>query len=295
MGGPARWLVQPVDLAELAGLLAGLARLEDGPPHEQLPWVVLGGGSNLLVDDAGYPGVVIDLTRGCGSLVRQGATILAGAGVTTRALAHFARREGLTGAEFLAGIPGTIGGALRMNAGAYGGDMARMLEQAEVMDPRGERHRRTPEQLGMGYRTCNLPADWLFTGAEFRLTPGDPQAIRQRMRELNQRRRQSQPLEFPSAGSVFKNPPGTQAWRLIREAGLAGVRRGRAEISERHCNFFINRGGARAADMMALMAQARAAVRQRTGVVLEPEVRLLGGPGWVLLESPASSPDRAGG
>ncbi|MBF0341355.1 MAG: UDP-N-acetylmuramate dehydrogenase [Magnetococcales bacterium] len=278
IGGPARWLLAPASREELAMLLA---RWPDG-----LPRMILGGGINLLIADSGFPGAVLDLTRGMNriytvteSLTPAGETLLihADAGTTTQALAHFVRRMGWSGAEFLAGIPGSVGGALRMNAGAYGGQMRDILVEADLLDPQGRAESRTPEALSMGYRHCALPAGWLFTGARFRLRRDDPEKIRERMRGFNQRRRLSQPLELPSAGSVFKNPPsGPKAWELLEQAGLRGVGRGDARISTKHCNFFVNHGQASAGEMRALIDLARATVEHHSGVVLEPEVQFAG-------------------
>ncbi|MBF0284810.1 MAG: UDP-N-acetylmuramate dehydrogenase [Magnetococcales bacterium] len=276
IGGPARWLVAPADAAELTRLLQRL------PP--ETPRMALGGGSNLLVDDAGFDGAVIDLTPGFAHAARleevgDGVTIVAGAGLELRALAHWARRQGLSGLEFAAGIPGTVGGALRMNAGAYGGDIASRLEPtaaAEALDGAGSLHRLTLAELGLGYRSGATPTDWIFTQARFRLTPDDPEAIRRRMSEFNRRRVASQPLAWPSAGSVFRNPPGgPMAWELIAAAGLRGASLGGARISEKHGNFFINQGGASARDMRQLIALARRRVEETSGARLTLEVKIL--------------------
>ncbi|MBF0191662.1 MAG: UDP-N-acetylmuramate dehydrogenase [Magnetococcales bacterium] len=278
IGGPARWLITPSSVEELSGLLArwpeGVARY------------TLGGGSNLLIADKGFAGAVLDLTRRLNRIYTvtephdsaDGAWVLhAEAGATTQGLAHFARRLGLTGAEFMAGIPGSVGGALRMNAGAYGGEIKDLLIEAEVLDASGERRVLNAVGLGLGYRQCGCPGDWIFTSARLRFFPDDPERVRERMRAFNQRRRLSQPLEKPSAGSVFKNPPtGEKAWALIEQAGLRGLRVGQAWISTRHCNFFLNLGGASAEEMRALIHTAQTQVERHSGILLEPEVKLVG-------------------
>lgn len=277
IGGPARWLVTPVDAVEIAGLLA------NWPDH--LPRVILGGGSNLLISDKGVPGAVMDLTQAMNriytiteSLNADSETLVhADAGATTQALAHFARRRGLTGAEFLAGIPGSVGGALRMNAGAHGGEIRDLLVEADLVDPAGRLHVRPESALGMGYRHCGIDAAWIFTGARFRFRPDDPARVRERMRAFNARRRRSQPLAWPSAGSVFKNPPaGPKAWELLDRAGLRGLRVGDAQVSEMHCNFFINLGQATARQMRELIDRARERVAEHAGILLEPEVQFVG-------------------
>ncbi|NGZ06587.1 MAG: UDP-N-acetylmuramate dehydrogenase [Magnetococcales bacterium] len=277
IGGAARWLLRPASLDELGRLLtcwpAGIPRL------------VLGGGSNVLVADQGFAGAVLDLTHGVNriytvteSLKEDGSVLIhADAGAATRALAHFARRAGLRGAEFLAGIPGSIGGAVRMNAGAYGGEMREILKEVELLNARGERLVRTPEQLGMGYRCCTGLGDQIVISVRVCLQPDDPEQIRQRMRTFNRQRRLSQPLEWPNAGSVFKNPPaGGKAWELIAQAGLRGMQRGDAQISPKHCNFFVNLGQATAAQMHDLITMTQQQVAQHSGVLLQPEVQLVG-------------------
>ncbi|MBF0273245.1 MAG: UDP-N-acetylmuramate dehydrogenase [Magnetococcales bacterium] len=279
MGGPARWLITPSSVAELSDLLA---RWPVGVPRQ-----TLGGGSNLLIADKGFDGAVLDLTRGLNRIYTVTESlkhspdapwvIHADAGATTQSLAHFARRLGLTGAEFLAGIPGSVGGALRMNAGAYGGEIKDLLLEAEVLDSSGSRRVLDPVGLGLGYRQCECPGDWIFTSARFVFLLDDPQRVRERMRAFNQRRRLSQPLDKPSAGSVFKNPPtGEKAWALIEQAGLRGARVGNAQVSTKHCNFFVNLGGARATDMRALIHKTQTQVEQHSGILLEPEVKLVG-------------------
>ncbi|MBF0153831.1 MAG: UDP-N-acetylmuramate dehydrogenase [Magnetococcales bacterium] len=269
VGGPARWLVCPSSVQEVSHLVRNLAG--------EVAWLILGGGSNVLIDDGGFFGVVVDLTSGMDQIrLTDACTIEAEAGVATRALAHFARRQGLTGAEFLAGIPGSVGGALRMNAGAYGGDMRQILLDARVMDPTGEIHDRTPQELEMSYRHTRLPADWMFLSGRFRLRSGDPETIRRSMQDFNRRRVASQPLQHPSAGSVFCNPPGgPAAWQLIADAGLRGVWQGGAQISEKHCNFILNRGGATSRDLLILFDLVREKVFKNSHIELKLEVRIV--------------------
>lgn len=257
---------------------------------DDLPRLLLGGGSNILVDDNGFHGVVLDLQRMdqitlLPASERDGVVYLqAEAGVGTRLLAHFARSHGLTGAEFLSGIPGRVGGALRMNAGAYGQTMQDIVRSCDLMDTEGTIHTYPVQQLGMGYRTTQIPPDWVFLSARFALQRGDPLAIRERMRVLNRKRRASQPLRFPSAGSTFKNPPsGPLAWQWIEAAGLRGAREGQAQVSEQHCNFLINRGGARSRDMRVLIDRVREGVDKVGGGPLALEVGIVGPLGMLAL------------
>ncbi|MBF0461566.1 MAG: UDP-N-acetylmuramate dehydrogenase [Magnetococcales bacterium] len=283
IGGPARWLLQPESGAEVQQLLRTWPA--------DLPRLVLGGGSNLLIDDAGFAGVVLDLT---GHLNRveilpahpcageDAVVVQAGAGVGTRTLAHFARTHGLTGAEFLGGIPGSVGGGLRMNAGAYGGEMRQILLECDLLDATGAMQTCPVQRLGMGYRTTQIPLDWIFLAARFVLQRGDPAAIRERMRTLNRTRKASQPLAFPSAGSTFKNPPtGPNAWQWIDAVGLRGAWEGQAQVSEKHCNFLLNRGGARSRDMRLLIDRIQNRVSQAGGEPLALEVGIVGPSGLV--------------
>lgn len=287
MGGPARWLVQPGDGETLARLW--------GRWPEGVPRLVLGGGSNLLIDDAGFDGMVVDLTRnmnridlvdgktvsregpvGEGAVAEESVVVRAEAGASIRALAHFARRHGLDGAAFLGGIPGSVGGGLRMNAGAHGGEIKDLLVDVELLDPEGGRHQLPVAGLGMSYRRTRVPQGWLFLAARFCLRRGNANHIRDRIRQLNQQRRASQPLNHFSAGSTFKNPPaGPRAWQLIADAGLRGAREGDAQVSEKHCNFLINRGRATSREMLALIDRVRARVWQASGVELELEVGIV--------------------
>lgn len=276
MGGKARWLATFKDRDALQVFWSHLS--------PETPRFVLGGGSNILVSDAGFHGVVLDLSQGINRILLESlagkdnpeAIIYAEAGASSRSLAHTARRLGLSGAEFLAGIPGSVGGALVMNAGAYGRELKDILIDAVVLDPDGQCHTMTPDDLKMSYRHTHLPYGWIFTAARFRLTPLDPAVIRQTMQRFNQRRSTSQPLAQPSAGSTFKNPSqGLAAWQLIEASGMRGVYVGDARVSDKHCNFFVNMGHATATDMTQLIRNVRAAVFTHSGITLETEVALL--------------------
>lgn len=271
MGGAAHGLLQPLDAAALA---LAWQTLPQGWPR-----LLLGGGSNLLLDDEGLHGVVLHTAK-MDRMERvaetpDGVELRVEAGVDLRTLAHFARRHALSGAEFLVGIPGSVGGALRMNAGAYGGEMANLVVEAQLLDDHGLLQERRKDELGMGYRCCGVPEGWIFTQARLRLQRDDPERIRQRMRAFNRQRAASQPLAYPSAGSVFRNPPGGVAWRLIQQAGLRGLAIGAAQVAEKHCNFFINRGGASSRQMRQLIDLVQERVLQRCGVELQREVRII--------------------
>nr|CRH06765.1 UDP-N-acetylenolpyruvoylglucosamine reductase [Candidatus Magnetococcus massalia] len=280
IGGNARWLVRPRDVDELSRLLPQWP--------DSLPRLILGGGSNLLVHDRGFEGGVIDLTHHLNSITliqqdSQGGTIRAEAGAPTRKTAHFARKLGLDGLSFMAGIPGSIGGALKMNAGAYGGDMASALKHVEVMSPDGTIHCWQAERLKLAYRSSQLPDGWLFIAARFGLPCGDGETIRQKMRQNNAKRCAAQPLEHPSAGSVFRNPADGAAWKLIDAAGMRGYRIGDAQVSPKHSNFFVNLGQATSAQMRQVIEDVRGAVKQQSGVELTLEVAVLEPDGQRLL------------
>jgi len=274
-GGRARRLYRPADLDDLAAFLARL-------PGDE-PLLFIGLGSNLLVRDGGYAGTVV-LTHAAG---RHPAcvdgTVYAEAGVASPKVARFAARNDLAGAEFLAGVPGTVGGALAMNAGCYGAETWDIVARVLTIDRHGRRRRREADAFDTGYRRCALKdgarlcEDEWFAAAWFRLTPGDGAAARARIRELLARRVATQPLELPNAGSVFRNPPDDHAARLIEACGLKGLARGGARVSEKHANFIVNPGGAaRASDIEWLIETVRATVRARTGVDLASEVRIIG-------------------
>ncbi len=268
-GGPARTFYTPADLDDLANFLAGL------PAGEPLLWIGL--GSNLLVRDGGFPGTVIATFGGMSDLrMLDARTLRAEAGVSCAKVARLMTKHGLTGGEFLAGIPGSIGGALAMNAGAWGGETWQHVVAVETIDRRGERRLRTPADYTIGYRHVAGPADEWFVAGHLRFEQGDSAAAQARIKELLERRSATQPTNQPSCGSVFRNPPGDHAARLIEACGLKGQCIGQACVSEKHANFIINTGGARAADIEALIERVRETVERVHGVRLIPEVRIAG-------------------
>lgn len=272
IGGPAELLVIPETPAELTLVLQEAAACAARV-------TLLGGGSNVLVGDGGIPGMVVKLGRGFARVdweLRGGtATVRAGSSVQLGRLARAAVARGLTGLEFAEGIPGTVGGALFMNAGAYGGDLAAVVAAVEGIDPVLGPRVFGGDVLTFRYRRTELPAGFVVTAVRFGLGRGNEAVVRGRMEEVRQHRVAAQP-SGQSAGSIFKNPPGEHAGRLIDAAGLKGIRAGRARISHRHANFIVNEGGARACDVQALMELAQRVVWERNGVWLEPEVRLVG-------------------
>lgn len=271
VGGPAALMALPKSLEELQTVLRLAHQAEISP-------FFLGRGSNLLVADEGVDAFLVKLAGGLDRLELTGETTLdVGAGVTLAQAASFAADRGLTGLEFAHGIPGTLGGGVFMNAGAYDGELSQVITWVDCLDEAGEAHRLEGGELELGYRRSvfsRLP--WVITGARLELTPGDPAEIRAKMADLSRRRRSKQPLEYPSAGSTFKRPPGHFAGGLIQECGLKGRRVGGAQVSEKHAGFVINTGGATCRDILTLIRLVRKTVQERTGVLLEPEVRLLG-------------------
>lgn len=269
VGGPAARYYQPADIADLAQFLAGL------PTDEPLVWVGL--GSNLLVRDGGIRGTVIATAGLLGGIEQiDELTVRTEAGVPCAKVARFCARLGLTGAEFLAGIPGTLGGALAMNAGAFGGETWKLVQSVETLDRSGRRRERPPTDYRIGYRQVKGPAGEWFVAATLRLHRGDAAAATARIRELLDKRSASQPTQQPNAGSVFRNPPGDYAARLIESCGLKGSCIGGACVSEKHANFIVNTGTATAADIEALMEQVAATVQQQCGVALLREVHIVG-------------------
>lgn len=268
-GGPARCFFKPADVA---GLCEFLQQLD---PQEPLLWVGL--GSNLLVRDGGFPGTVIFTLGALNELEWLDATtLLAGAGVTCSKVARESARQGLTGLEFLAGIPGTMGGALAMNAGAFGGETWNRVVVVETVDRAGCLHTRKPDEYQVSYRTVEGVADEWFVAARLRLETGDSALAKQQIRKLLAQRGESQPVQQNSCGSVFRNPPGDHAARLIEATGLKGKTLGGAQVSRKHANFIINTGTATAADIETLLNQVQGCVEQAHGVRLEPEVRIVG-------------------
>lgn len=273
VGGPAEVLFRPADQQDLLTFLQAL-------PTE-IPVTVIGVGSNLLVRDGGVPGVVLRLTRGFVEVVVEGETLIAGAGALDVNVAKTAAAAGLTGLEFLVGVPGTIGGAVRMNAGAYGRETKDVLIWAEAADRAGKLHRLSAEELDFSYRRSALPADWIVLRAALAAEPGEPRAIAQRMGEIQGQRSESQPIRSRTGGSTFKNPAGHKAWQLIDAAGCRGLEHGSAQVSEKHCNFLINRGDASATDLEALGEEVRSKVYKESGIELEWEIKRIGErPSW---------------
>ena len=245
--------------------------------EEELPYFILGNGSNLLVSDQGYRGVVIQLWKNVSDILVEGCRIRAKAGASLAKIAGEALEEGLTGMEFAAGIPGTLGGAVVMNAGAYGGEMKDILQEALVMDEQGEIFTLKKEELHLGYRTSIIKEKgYIVLAAALELKPGDRKEIKEKMDELKQRRVEKQPLDMPSAGSTFKRPEGYFAGKLIMDAGLRGFSVGGAQISEKHCGFVVNTGKATANDVLTLIREVQKRVRDKFGVELETEVKFLG-------------------
>lgn len=268
IGGPAEWLFQPADVDDLSAFLAA--------KPASLPVMPMGVASNLLVRDGGIDGVVVRFGGPLAKVEVEGSTVIAGAGALDQRVAQVAQAAGLSGLEFMIGIPGTIGGAVRMNAGAFGGETRDRLVWAEALDPKGRLHRLTPSDLGMTYRHSGLPADWIVVRAAFDGVPGDREAIAARMQAIREEREASQPLRVATGGSTFKNPPGHRSWQLIDQAGCRGLRHGAAMVSEKHCNFLINTGEATAADIEGLGEDVRAAVLKTSGVDLHWEIRRIG-------------------
>jgi len=270
-GGPAQILFTPADEADLAYFLKRKPK--------ELPAFVIGLGSNLLVRDGGVPGVVIRLGRGfTGVGVEPGHRIRVGAALPDVKVARAAAEAGIAGLAFYRGIPGSIGGALRMNAGAHGSETKDALIEARAVDPEGNIHVLTLADMGFTYRHSGVPQDWIFTEALYQGRPGAPDDILREMDAVAEYREQHQPIKERTGGSTFKNPPGSSAWKLIDEAGCRGFRVGGAQVSEKHCNFLINDRGATGEDIERLGETVRARVKAAAGVTLEWEIIRLGLP-----------------
>ena len=270
VGGPAHFFVTPKTEEQLQSVLK-LCKETD------TPWFILGRGSNLLVSDRGFDGVVIHMQKHWNHYHTEENRIFAQAGAMMSAVSQEALRNSLTGFEFASGIPGTIGGGLRMNAGAYGGEMKQVVLSAKVMDSNGTVLELSKDELELGYRTSTIGRNgYIALSCVIELQPGDPDCIRSTMEEMNAKRRQKQPLEYGSAGSTFKRPEGYFAGKLIQDAGLKGFSIGDAQVSEKHAGFVINRGNAKAADIMKLCKEVSRRVHEQFGVNLEMEVRRLG-------------------
>jgi UDP-N-acetylmuramate dehydrogenase len=271
VGGPAELLVKPASTADLARFMAAL-------PHD-VPVTILGAASNVIIRDGGIEGVVIRLARGFNDIKVEPAGIVAGAGCLDATVAEYAAAAGLAGLEFLSGIPGSVGGAVAMNAGAYGGDVANCLDWAEFVNRSGDLVRLPAAALAFAYRHASVPAGAVVVRARFRAHPGDPASIAARMAEVRRSREATQPVRARTGGSTFRNPPHQKAWELIDAVGARGLVRGGAQVSEKHCNFLLNTGTATAADLEGLGEELRARVQAMSGIALEWEIKRLGVPG----------------
>ncbi len=270
VGGAAELLVKPSSTSDLRTLLQGL-------PHD-VSLTVIGAASNLIVRDGGIPGVVVRLARGFTTIVPDATGVTAGAAALDATVAETAAAAGLTGLEFLSGIPGTIGGAVAMNAGAYGGDVAGCLDWAEIVT--GDGPQRLPAAaLAMSYRHAAIPPGAVVVRARFHARPGDAATIAARMAAIRASREATQPVRARTGGSTFRNPPDMKAWELIDGAGCRGLARGGAQVSEKHCNFLLNTGGATAADLEGLGEEVRRRVHAASGITLDWEIKRIGVPG----------------
>ena len=271
VGGPADWLVTPTEEEQIRDVV-NLLRAE------KVPYYVMGNGSNLLVGDKGYRGVIIQLGKNLSQIrMPEEGVLYAQAGALLSKIAAEAFAQSLTGFEFASGIPGTLGGAVMMNAGAYGGEMKHVLKDALALTADGELRVLPVEQMALGYRTSIFAQNGdIVLSAQIRLQPGNPEEIRAYMDELKEKRITKQPLEYPSAGSTFKRPEGYFAGKLIEDTGLRGFQVGGAQVSEKHCGFVINKGQATAADILSLIEQVSDRVEAKFGVRLEPEVKRIG-------------------
>lgn len=270
IGGNAKYFVMP-DSVEMLQKVLHLCR------EKQIPYFILGNGSNLLVSDSGYDGMIIQLFKNFSEITIDGEVVRAKAGALLSKIAARVLEEQLSGFEFAAGIPGTVGGAITMNAGAYGGEMKDIVEEVTVLDEQGQIRTLKKENLELGYRTSILQKEfYIALEVVFRLTKGEKTAIKARMDELKELRIQKQPLEFPSAGSTFKRPEGNFAGKLIMEAGFRGYQVGGAKVSDKHCGFVINAGDATAADVLELTGQIQKKIWDDTGIKLELEIQKLG-------------------
>jgi UDP-N-acetylmuramate dehydrogenase len=269
-GGPAEVLFRPADAQDLATFIYAK------PADTRVS--AIGVGSNLLIRDGGIPGVVVRLPGAMGKVSVDGLRITAGAAALDANVAKLAADSGIAGLEFLRGIPGTVGGALRMNAGCYGREIKDVLVEATAVDGKGDIVTLSNAEMGFTYRKSALPDDFIFVSAVFEGTPDDAAAVRARMDKLLADREASQPVKTRTGGSTFKNPPGQNAWKLIDAAGCRGMLHGQAQVSPMHCNFLINTGEATAADIEALGEEVRARVKKNSGVALEWEIKRVGVP-----------------
>lgn len=268
IGGPARFFAQPRNVRELETLIIYCK-------EKNLNYLILGNGSNVLFADEGYDGMVIQIGSNMSEICVEGTKIVADAGAILARTANCAYEAGLTGMEFAAGIPGSVGGAIVMNAGAYGGEMKDIVEAVDILDADGIVRRYTCDEMQFSYRHSSVDASRIVLRVVFSLQTGDKTAIQARMNELSEARRSKQPLEYPSAGSTFKRPEGYFAAKLIDDSGLRGYRCGGAMVSEKHCGFVVNVDQATCADVCAVMQHVEAVVKEKYDVTLEPEVRII--------------------
>lgn len=268
VGGPAEMLFKPADRDDLSAVLAGLP--------DDIPVTVLGVASNLIIRDGGIRGVVIRLGRAFTDIRVEGTRVIAGAAALDANIARASVEAGLTGLEFLVGIPGTLGGGMRTNAGAYGTELKDVLISATIVDRQGRVRTVDAADLGFSYRHCAAPADWILVEAALRAEPGNREAGLARMAEIGAKRAATQPVRARTGGSTFANPPGLSAWQVIEAAGCRGLRLGGAMVSEQHCNFLINTGDATAADLEGLGERVRETVRADSGIDLRWEIRRIG-------------------
>jgi UDP-N-acetylmuramate dehydrogenase len=268
VGGGAEVLFRPADSDDLGFFLS--------QKPADVSYIPLGVGSNLLVRDGGVSGVVIRLGRGFTNIAVHSGYLDVGAGVLDSTVAALSVEQGLSGLEFFCGIPGTIGGALRMNAGCYGTEVKDVLEAGFVLDPKGKLHTMTSEDLGFSYRHCSVPEGWVFVGARFRVRSADQKSVQATIQALLKQREESQPIRERTGGSTFANPEGEKAWELIDKAGCRGLKMGDAQVSEKHCNFLINLGQASAFDLEELGETVRKKVQDTQGVDLRWEIQRVG-------------------
>lgn len=270
VGGAAELLVRPADAADLSRFFANLA--------PELPVTVIGAASNLIIRDGGIPGIVVKLARGFSDIAIEADGVIAGAAALDATIAEHAAALGLAGLEFLSGVPGSLGGAVAMNAGAYGAEIVEVLDWAEIILRSGEIVRLRGHELGLAYRHANIPSGAVVSRARLRARPGETQLIAARMHEIKTSREATQPVRARTGGSTFRNPDGHKAWALIDAAGCRGMTLGGAQVSEKHCNFLINTGSATAADLESLGDAVRHRVHAQSGIDLQWEIRRIGIP-----------------
>jgi UDP-N-acetylmuramate dehydrogenase len=270
VGGPAEVLFKPEDREDLINFICACPK--------EVPVTVLGVASNMIIRDGGIPGVVIRMGREFATIEAQGTNVAAGSAALDMNVALMAAKHAIAGLEFFSGIPGTIGGALRMNAGAYGGETKEVLITADVLFRDGAVKEMTAEDMGLAYRHNSLPAEVIFIGARFKGREGDMHEIERRIDEIKTKRAESQPIRTKTGGSTFANPDGKRAWQLVDEAGLRGYKVGGAQVSDMHCNFLINNGTATAADIERLGEEVRKRVAEKSGIMLRWEIKRIGIP-----------------